>query len=185
MAILKIDPQVTLTGVETLTNKTLSSPALPGTTANLTTITGVALRFTNETTAYSGIQFVGVATSSMFFGRATGVDDLIISTAVQSAIEIIRFKQTGSIVLPSTITAPATTGNQTINKPTGRVNIAAAGTTETVTDSLVSANSIVLAVAATADATARVTNVVPGAGSFIINTVAVTAETAFNFLVLS
>ena len=42
-----------------------------------------------------------------------------------------------------------------------------------------------MAVAATADATARVTSVIPGAGSFIINTAAVTAETAFNFFVIS
>ncbi len=93
--------------------------------------------------------------------------------------------QTGGVKLDSTITAPGTTTTQTINKPTGRINIAAAGTTATVNNSLVTANSIILVVAATADATARVTNVVPGAGSFVINTAAVTAETAFNFLVIS
>jgi len=87
--------------------------------------------------------------------------------------------------LSKTITAPATTGNQTINKAAGRVNIAAAGTTVVVTCSLVTANSIIVAVAATADATARVTNVVPAAGSFTINTVATTAETAFNFLIVN
>jgi hypothetical protein len=87
--------------------------------------------------------------------------------------------------LSKTITAPATTGNQTINKAAGRVNIAAAGTTVVVTCSLVTANSIIIAVAATADATARVTNVVPAAGSFTINTVATTAETAFNFLIVN
>ena len=92
--------------------------------------------------------------------------------------------KSGSILVPTTITAPGTTGNQTINKVAGRVNIAAAGTTVTVTNSLVTANSIIFAVAATADATARVTNVVAGAGSFIINTVAVTAETAFNFIIV-
>ncbi len=84
-----------------------------------------------------------------------------------------------------TITTPGTTGNQTINKLAGRVNIAAGGTTVTVTNSFVTANSIVLAVPATADATARVTNVVPGTGSFVINTVAVTGETAFNFMVIN
>ena len=87
--------------------------------------------------------------------------------------------------LSKTITAPATTGNQTINKAAGRVNIAAAGTTVVVTCSLATANSIIIAVAATADATARVTNVVPAAGSFTINTVATTAETAFNFLIVN
>jgi hypothetical protein len=87
--------------------------------------------------------------------------------------------------LAKTITAPATTGNQTINKAAGRVNIAAAGTTVVVTCSLVTANSIIIAVAATADATARVTSVVPAAGSFTINTVATTAETAFNFFIVN
>lgn len=87
--------------------------------------------------------------------------------------------------LSKTITAPATTGDQTINKAAGRVNIAAAGTTVVVTCSLVTANSIIIAVAATADATAMVTSVVPAAGSFTINTVATTAETAFNFLIVN
>ena len=90
-----------------------------------------------------------------------------------------------NLSLSKTITAPATTGNQTINKAAGRVNIAAAGTTVVVTCSLATANSIIIAVAATADATARVTNVVPAAGSFTINTVATTAETAFNFLIVN
>ena len=87
--------------------------------------------------------------------------------------------------LSKTITAPATTGNQTINKAAGRVNIAAAGTTVVVTCSLATANSIIIAVAATDDATAMVTSVVPAAGSFTINTVATTAETAFNFLIVN
>jgi hypothetical protein len=86
--------------------------------------------------------------------------------------------------LASAITAPGTTGNQTINKPTGRVNIAAAGTSITVTNNLVSENSRVFAEVATADATARITSVVKSSGSFVINTVAVTAETAFDFLVI-
>ena len=100
-------------------------------------------------------------------------------------VERMRISSTGSIILPSTITAVGTTGNQTINKPAGRVNIAASGTTVTVTNSLVSANSIVLVVVATADATATVKSVVPGAGSFVITSAAVTAETAFSFLVIS
>lgn len=123
----------------------------------------------------------------------TGISDVVLQahpagvtgTVDTTATEVLRLKGNGSIVVPVTITAPGTTGNQTINKAAGRVNIAAAGTTVTVTNSLVTANSVVLAVAATADATARVTSVVPAAGSFVINTVSVTAETAFNFLVIS
>jgi hypothetical protein len=91
----------------------------------------------------------------------------------------------GSMIVPTTIVTPGTTGNQTINKLAGRVNIAAAGTTITVTNSLVTANSIIVAVAATNDTTASVRNVVAAAGSFVINVVGVTAETAFNWIVIS
>jgi len=100
-------------------------------------------------------------------------------------IEALRLTERGGIQLPSTITATGTTGAQTINKSAGRVNIAAGGTSVVVTNSIVSSTSIILAVAATNDSTARVTSVVPANGSFTINTVACTAETAFNFLVLA
>ena len=123
----------------------------------------------------------------------TGISDVILQahpagttgTANTTATEVFRVKGNGSIVIPVTITAVGTTGNQTINKAAGRVNIATAGTSVTVTNSLVTENSIVLAIVATNDTTARVTSVVSAAGSFVINTVATTAETAFNFLVIS
>jgi hypothetical protein len=91
----------------------------------------------------------------------------------------------GSLVVPATITAPGTTTTQTINKMSGRVNIAALGTSVTVNNSLVTANSIVIAVCATNDANAYVKNVVPGSGSFVITLgAAANAETAINFLVI-
>lgn len=89
----------------------------------------------------------------------------------------------GGVAFGRTVTATGTTGNQTINKPAGTVNIAAAGTSVTVTNNLVTADSIIFVTVRTNDATARVTSVVPSAGSFVINTVAVTAETSFGFLV--
>lgn len=82
-------------------------------------------------------------------------------------------------------TNTATVGAVTINKPSGRVRIAAAGTSVVVTNSLVTAASHVFAVSSTADATARVTDVVPGAGSFTIRTVATNAETTFDFMVVN
>lgn len=88
-----------------------------------------------------------------------------------------------SISLTKTITTPGTTGNQTINKSSGRVNFAIAATAITVTDSLIDANSIITAIPATNDATGRVISVVPGAGSFVINVVAPTAEMAVAFRV--
>ena len=92
----------------------------------------------------------------------------------------------GSFTLPSTITAPGTTGNQTINKPTGRVNIAAAGTTITVTNNLVTANSHVIAWLDTAaDATAKTCIAVAGSGSFVVTlNAAATGEVPIGFLVV-
>ncbi|MFC0773036.1 hypothetical protein [Terrimonas alba] len=90
------------------------------------------------------------------------------------------------IILPATNTAAGTTGNQTINKASGTVNIAASGTTVTVTNSLVSANSIVIATIRTNDATAYVKNVVPAAGSFTINLgAAATNEVSIGFVVFN
>lgn len=86
----------------------------------------------------------------------------------------------------ATNTTVGTTGNQTINRPTGTVNIAAAGTTVTVTNSTCSTSSIVLAVIRTNDTTAVIKNVVPGAGSFVINlNAAATAEVSIGFIVLN
>jgi hypothetical protein len=92
----------------------------------------------------------------------------------------------GALNFNPTNTASGTTGNQTINKTSGTVNIAAAGTTVTVTNSLVSASSIVYAVIRTNDATATIKNVVPAAGSFVINLgAATTAETSIGFFVIN
>lgn len=83
-----------------------------------------------------------------------------------------------------TITAGGTTGNQTINKSSGTVNVAAGGTSITVTNSLCTTSSIIQAMVRTNDTTAQVKNVVPGSGSFVINMVsAVTAETSIGFLI--
>jgi hypothetical protein len=92
----------------------------------------------------------------------------------------------GALNFNPTNTASGTTGNQTINKASGTVNIAAAGTTVTVTNSLVTASSIVYAVIRTNDSTAVIKNVVPGAGSFVINLgAAATAETSIGFFVIN
>lgn len=90
----------------------------------------------------------------------------------------------GGITMGKTVTAAGTTGDQTINKTTGTVNLAAAATSVVVTNNLVSTNSIILAVAGTNDTTCYVKNVVAAAGSFTINmTGACAAETRVNFMV--
>lgn len=85
-----------------------------------------------------------------------------------------------------TVTAGGTTGNQTINKAAGTVNIAAGGTTVTVTCSLCTTSSTVYPSVRSNDTTAQVKNIVPGAGSFVVTMVAaVTAETSIGFLVVN
>ena len=82
-------------------------------------------------------------------------------------------------------TNTATVGAVTIDKPVMRVNIAAGGTSVVVTNSLVTAASHVFCLSSKADSTARVTDVVPTAGSFTMRTVATTAETSFDCLVIN
>lgn len=97
-----------------------------------------------------------------------------------------RILLSAAIQLPSTVTTTGTTGNQTINKPSGTVNIAAAGTTVTVTNSLVTASSIVMAILRTNDTTATIKNVVPASGSFVVNLgAAATAEVSVGFMVIN
>lgn len=85
-----------------------------------------------------------------------------------------------------TITAAATVGAQTINKTMGSVNFDVAATSLVVTNSLVTANSVILATVATNDATMTSVQAVAGTGSFTLHAnAAATAETRVNFLVLN
>lgn len=76
-------------------------------------------------------------------------------------------------------------GAVTINKPLGRANIPVSGTSVVVSNNFSTASSHVFAMLSTADATGRITSVVPGNGFFTLNTVAVNSESAFNFMVIS
>jgi hypothetical protein len=99
---------------------------------------------------------------------------------------MFRVLPSGGIAQNKTITPNGTTGNQTINKPLGTVNIAAGQSSVTVTNSLVDANSIVFAVVRTNDSTAQIKNVTCAAGSFTIRLAAnATAETSIGFMVMN
>jgi hypothetical protein len=85
-------------------------------------------------------------------------------------------------------TNTGTVGNVTINKPAGRVNLAAAGTTLTLTNSLITAASKVLLQFASAPGNAVGVDLiaVPAAGSCAISVVpAVTSQTAIDFVVIN
>lgn len=132
------------------------------------------------------------ATANKFAGNANGTFIATNRTSGSAShidcqnngVSVFKIDNLGKPSYESTVTALGTTGNQTINKTSGTVNIAAAGTTVTVTNSLVTASSIVMAVIRTNDTTAYIKNVVPAAGSFDINLgAAATAEVSIGFIV--
>lgn len=93
---------------------------------------------------------------------------------------------TTDFTLSKTSTAGGTTGAQTINKPAGSVNFAAAATSLVVTNSLVTANSVIIATVATNDSTMKSVAAVAGSGSFTLHAnAAATAETRVSFLVIN
>lgn len=96
------------------------------------------------------------------------------------------FDNAGRLSFDSTIIAAGTTGAQTINKPAGQVNFAAAATTLVVTNSLVTVNSLVMVQVLGSDATMTSATVTKAAGSFTIRAnSAATAETAVEFIVFN
>lgn len=116
--------------------------------------------------------------------NGTAINFRLADDSADADITLKGFTATGKGTFNATMTAGGTTGNQTINKPAGSVNIAAAGTTVTVTNSFVTASSIIHCVVMTNDTTALIKNVVPSSGSFVITmNAAVTAETKIGFIV--
>lgn len=131
--------------------------------------------WTNNTYAHLGSVDAGV-------GR-NGAGVIEINNGTAGTFRDLKLRQLYS---DQTITAGGTTGNQTINKAAGTVNFAAAATSLTVTDSLVTTSSTIYTMPRTDDATCTVKNVVPSSGSFVITmTAACTAETSVGFLVIN
>lgn len=115
---------------------------------------------------------------------ACGSGGCIFARAVDNATERWRLDSAGATDVDSTITTAGTTGNVTINKPCGTANIAAAGTAVTVTNSLVTANTIMSVLPRTNDSTCRLANYVPGSGTVTFNmTAACNAETSIGFCI--
>lgn len=99
---------------------------------------------------------------------------------------IPTFSITGLMTPLGTITPIGTTGNVTINEPSGTVNIAAGASSVVVTNNLVTTDSLVFAVIRTNDATAILKNVPPANGSFTIRTTAnVTGTTSIGWYVVN
>lgn len=118
-------------------------------------------------------------------GTTTNAASILINAAPTGATNNYGLFNFGKEGFDATMTAGGTTGNQTINKPAGSVNIAAGQSSVTVTNSVVTANSIVMTVLMTNDATARDgMAVVVSSGSFVITLdAATTAECKIGFIV--
>lgn len=129
--------------------------------------------------------FFGANGSAIEFYNAASVTagsafSLVNCFSINSSLRVTIY---GEFAMPKTITAGGTTGNQTINKPSGSVNFAAAATTLTVTNSLCTANSVIVATVATNDATMKSVCAVAGAGSFVLTAdAAATGETRVNWI---
>lgn len=122
-------------------------------------------------------------------GSATGTGssaDIILIPGSSAGGYDGRIFLSGALQLLALNTAGGTTGNQTIDYPSGTVNFAATASSLTVTNNLVTADSIVFAVVRTNDTAAVIKNVVPSSGSFIITlNAAAVAETSVGFLVIN
>lgn len=115
-----------------------------------------------------------------------GAGPLTITNPWSILIEAGNSKSFGKWVFDATLTTTGTTGNQTINKPAGTANIAAAGTAVTITNSFVTANSLVIPWVITADTTAKSCSAVSSSGSFVVTlNAAATAETKIGFMVFN
>lgn len=103
-----------------------------------------------------------------------------------NSVARLTLSSAGKFTIFGTNTAAGTTGAQTIDRPSGTVNFAAAATTLVVTNSLVTTASTIFCTVRTNDTTATIKNVVPAAGSFTITlNAAATAETSVGFFVIN
>lgn len=132
------------------------------------------------------LKYAGAARFTFTYQGAltTSVTGAVIGPSAAGGLQL-GAASTGLKMVYVDYTNTGTVGAVTINKASGRVNIAATGTSVVVTDSLVTAAAHCFANASTNDATAKVTAVVPAAGSFTIYTTAVTAQTSFDFFCLN
>ncbi len=150
------------------------------------TVGGMSFTGANGTRRISRA-YIALANLNNTAGSEAG--DLAFGTQTGGAVatERLRITALGGFVVNATNTAGGTTGAQTINKPSGTVNLAASATSLVVTNSLVTTSSIVWPVVMTNDASTFSLRVVVASGSFTIHVVgtAPAAETKVGFFVLN
>jgi hypothetical protein len=190
---------LTLTGVADtgITASTEQSDAVFNGARTLTWATGAltnqrSFRFAAPTLAFAGASTVTSA-ATVYIDRAPQAGtNATLTNAYALWVDAGTTRLDGTTLFNGAITADTTDssgtpGAATINKPSGKVAIAIGQSSVTVTNSLVTSASTVLAVLQFADATATtILNVVPTSGAFTINVNAnATAATKVAFLVLN
>jgi hypothetical protein len=117
-------------------------------------------------------------------GAVSGKTTLLVRNTNPSTL--FSIEDNGKITYWATNTATGTTTVQTINRPSGTINIAAGESSKLVNNSLCTTASIVLPVMRTNDATALIDSIVPENGSFTIYlTAAAAAETSIGFFIIN
>jgi hypothetical protein len=152
-----------------------------GSNANITTLTALSsvtsiVAFADEVELLGPIRDFNGNTASGGGGGVLTSTGSNVEWSDQIALDTLIINTRLSI--EGTLTAGGTTGNQTINKPSGTVRFAGAATSLTVTNNLCTSSDRVLACVCTNDATAYVKNVTTTTGAFtIVLGAAATGET--------
>jgi hypothetical protein len=165
------------------TNSANPTNALALQNSAMATDTAARMNFVLSTSASATLAYVEGRRTNSPAGQASAI--IFATHDGTSLAERMRLTPKGVLSINATITAGGTTGNQTINKVAGSVNIAVGQSSITVTNDNIGANTMIGHQVATNDATAQVKNIVCSSGSFVITMVAaVTAETKINWWAL-
>ena len=168
-----VDSRTAMTGTETVCNFQAGSSAA-----------GISMAIRANGTVNIGGDFTPSATVHVRGSNTSGgTNALLVQNGTPS--DIYKIENNGKIsYLANAISG--TTGNQTIDRPSGNVNFAIGVSALTVTNSLCTTSSLVFATVRTNDATAYIKNVVPAGGSFTINLGAnATAVTSVGFFIIN
>lgn len=142
--------------------------------------------FTETTRLSNASTTLGAFTKETIIRIAAADCDVEYVTGTAPALTASQFNGNRPVI--AFVDSSGTAGNVTNNSPRGRVAFAAAATTVTVTSSIVTASSMVIATLRTADGTlTQILRVLPTAGSFTITANAASTGTAAqaDFLVIN
>ncbi len=182
LGIGRVDPQAALDirtpGSPTVIVNTLSANGSPNIRFQKSGVDKWLIYMDNNSNGTADFQIIDkVANKPRLYFNTSG-DVYLGGTASSTSTAVIGFKANNSLTIQGTYVTTGTTTAQTINKPSGSVNLAAGATSVVVTNSICSATSSVMCTIQTHDGTATSVQAVPASGSFTIYlNAAATAET--------